>query len=261
MTKNSIIPNKSLGQHWLTDPDALQAIARVASIDKDDVVLEVGPGLGTLTEVLVRQAKKVVAVEFDKDLAEALQKSFKADNLEVINADILDFDLSSLPKNYKVVANIPYYLTSHLIRNLLEADNKPSIMALLVQKEVAQRIVAGSGNMSILSVASQFYAECSVGIEIAAELFDPPPKVDSQVVILKTMIHPQVDKKLFFRIVKAGFGEKRKKLVNSLAGGLQLDKKKVQKIIKELGFESNVRAQELSVEDWVSIYEVLTHES
>ncbi len=247
-------PNKSLGQHWLRDTEALSSIADSADLTSEDVVLEVGPGLGTLTQILLDRAKQVVAVEFDQNLASKLATSIKSDRLQIHNADILDFNLSNLPKNYKVVANIPYYLTSHLVRRLLEADNQPRLIVLLIQKEVALRIVNKPGKMSILSVAAQFYADCYLGDEISADLFDPPPKVDSQVVILKPKPTLDVDTNVFFKIVRAGFGEKRKKLINSLSGGLRLDKKMVLGYVKELKLSENVRAQELSINDWYNLY-------
>ena len=251
------MPKKELGQHWLHDQAILEQIAAEARLEKQDTVLEVGPGLGTLTRVLCEQAEKVVAVEFDQALAAELPERVAQSNLEVQNHDILDFDLSQLPENYKVVANIPYYLTSHLIRRLLESDNQPASIVLLVQKEVAERVVAEPGQMSILSVSAQHYSECRLGVEVAAEYFTPPPQVDSQVVVLEPRTPRDVDEQTFFRIVKAGFGEKRKKLANSLSGGLHLDKALVAETLSALQLGENVRAQELSLEQWYALYERL----
>jgi 16S rRNA (adenine1518-N6/adenine1519-N6)-dimethyltransferase len=145
-------PKKSLGQHWLHDRDVLAHIADCADINEDDVVLEIGPGLGTLTSELLRRSKKVIAVEFDEDLARKLPGQFPGKDLEVIQSDILSFDLSRLPANYKVVANVPYYITSKIVQLLMTAENKPSVAVLLVQKEVAQRLGAQPGDMSILAV-------------------------------------------------------------------------------------------------------------
>lgn len=249
-----IKPKKSLGQHWLYDESTLLNICHEADISKDDVVLEVGPGLGTLTNNLVEMAKRVVAVEFDSGLAAKLDEN-KPGNLEVLNEDILSFDTSKLESGYKVVANIPYYLTSHLIRRLLESENKPSVIVLLIQKEVAERIVAKPGGMSLLSVSAQFYADVRLGGVVKASMFTPPPKVDSQVVVLNTKSELlDVEIRKFFRIVKAGFGEKRKKLSNSLAGGLNMDKDTIASILSELGFSDMVRAQELDIQDWFAIY-------
>ena len=148
-------PKKELGQHWLRDPGILAEIAEAAELGKDDVVLEIGPGLGTLTSRLLARAGRVVAVEFDRDLARKLPGQFPGKNLEVINEDILQFDLNQLPTGYKVVANVPYYITSKIVEKLMTAENKPSLAVLLVQKEVVERIVTESGEMSILAVSAQ----------------------------------------------------------------------------------------------------------
>ena len=208
-------PKKSLGQHWLNDEVTLNEIAATAEVGPDDIVLEIGPGLGSLTKILVGQARRVVAVELDEKLAKDLADRLPVSNLEIVSADILKFDLTSLPPDYKVVANIPYYLTSNLIRTLSESSNPPLVMVLLVQKEVAERIAAGPGQMSLLSVSVQLYYEPRLGLKVRAELFDPPPKVDSQVVLLtrrQLPLFPDLDTKLFFKLVKAGFSERRTKL-------------------------------------------------
>lgn len=245
------MPNKSLGQHWLTDRFILSEIADAADISESDTVLEIGPGLGTLTSELLSRSKEVIAVEFDSDLARKLPGQFPGKNLTVKNEDILSFDLDSLPANYVVVANVPYYITSKIVQKLMTAKNKPRIAVLLVQKEVAERIAAGPGDMSILAIAAQVYAEAELGIEVSKEFFTPPPKVDSQVIVLKTRQAPLVsDEKAFFRVVKAGFAEKRKKLRSSLAGGLYLDKSAVDELLQKANINSEARAQELSIEQW-----------
>lgn len=254
------VTKKSLGQHWLNDESILDAIVEEAAPSTEDVVLEIGPGPGSLTNRILPRVKKVVAVEFDEELANNLPSRLNGNNIEVINTDILDFDYSVLPGGYKVIGNIPYYITSHLVRKLLEAKNRPSVIVLLVQKEVAERIVAAPGKMSLLSVAAQFYADTDLGQVVGAEKFTPPPKVDSQVVVLRPKEQPIEDTQGFFRIVKAGFGERRKKLSNTLAGGLQIDKALVANILKELHFNENVRAQELSVEQWLALYWKLENE-
>jgi 16S rRNA (adenine1518-N6/adenine1519-N6)-dimethyltransferase len=254
---NQPIPRKSLGQHWLTDAASLQAMCDAAEITKDDVVLEVGPGYGTLTEYLVQRASKVVAVEFDESLAGQLPGRVRADNLEVISQDILQFDFTSLPPDYKVVANIPYYLTSNLIRVLSETPNSPSVAVLLVQKEVAERVAAAPGSTSLLSVTAQFYWQVGVGNVVPAALFTPPPKVDSQILLLERRrepLFPDVDTKSFFRLVKAGFSERRKMLRSSLAGGLHVSKTEVEEMLTRAQINYNLRAQALSLEDWYAIY-------
>jgi len=251
-----VVAKKSLGQHWLFDSHSLGAICDAAQVKPTDTVLEIGPGLGPLTVELTMRAKQVVAVEFDPKLARELPARVPAANLKVIYGDILKYDLSQLPTGYKVVANVPYYLTSNLVRTLLESPNPPSLAVMLVQKEVAERMAAKPGAMSILAVMAQFYAEPSLGVVVTADKFDPPPKVDSQVVILKHRGQPlfNVDTKQFFKVVKAGFGEKRKTLRNSLSGGLGLSKDKVEEVIKAASLKPEQRAQELTLNDWRNLY-------
>jgi len=246
-------PKKSLGQHWLKDPEILADIAEAAELTCDDVVLEIGPGLGTLTSRLLARANSVTAVEFDTDLARKLPGQFPGKKLTVVNQDILQFDLNQLPKNYKVVANVPYYITSKIVEKLMTAENKPSVAVLLVQKEVAERIAAEAGNMSILSVSVQIFAKAELDIEVPRQFFTPPPKVDSQVVVLRTRNNPLItpeDQRDFFRIVKAGFSAKRKKLRSSLSGGLGIDKSAVEELLKNAGISPDARAEDLAIEDW-----------
>jgi 16S rRNA (adenine1518-N6/adenine1519-N6)-dimethyltransferase len=287
---------KSLGQHWLFDELSLGAMLTAGEIASTDTVLEVGPGLGTLTKKLCEKADQVIAVELDDKLAADLHQNLtrrqgssflhsievehklrqesstqnitegdadnnlilhKTNNLEVVNQSILDYDTSDLPKNYKVIANIPYYLTSNLIRKMLESENPPSIMVLLIQKEVAERIAAGPGEMSILAVATQFYAEVALKELVPAELFTPPPKVDSQIIQIKrreSPLFPGVDSKQFFTLVRAGFSEKRKKLRSSLSGSLQISKQEADALLKSANISPDARAQELSLEQWHQIY-------
>ena len=249
-------PKKELGQHWLTDRFILGEIADSAGITSEDTVLEIGPGLGTLTSELLSRAKNVIAVEFDKDLARKLPGQFPGNNLEVRSEDILSFDLSQLPSDYVVVANVPYYITSKIVQKLMTAPNKPRTAVLLVQKEVAERVAAKPGDMSILALSAQVYAEASLGIEVPREYFTPPPKVDSQVIILKTRQSPLIvpeDEKQFFRIVKAGFSAKRKKLRSSLAGGLAITKPEAETLLEEVGISPDARAEDLAIDDWMRL--------
>ena len=249
-------PNKALGQHWLKDRYILSEIADAAKITKDDTVLEIGPGLGTLTSELLKRAKNVIAVEFDDELARKLPAQFPGKNLEVTNEDILSFDLSSLPVGYVVVANVPYYITSKIVQKLLTAVNKPRIAVLLVQKEVAERIAARPGEMSILAVAAQVYADAELGIEVPREYFTPPPQVDSQTIVLTTKTVSAIegiDEKHFFRAVKAGFAARRKKLRSSLSAGLSLSKDDTEELLKNISIDPNLRAQDLSIEDWLKL--------
>lgn len=251
-------PKKSLGQHWLRERLVLEHIADCADISSEDTVLEIGPGLGTLTSELLRRAKKVIAVEFDEELARKLPGQFPGKNLEVIYQDILSFDLSTLPKGYKVVANVPYYITSKIVQLLMTAENKPETTALLVQKEVAERLGARPGDMSILAVSAQIYAEVTLGDVVPAELFTPPPKVDSQVVILKTRTQPLVeDEKAFFRVVKAGFSAKRKKLRSSLSGGLGVSKQQAEELLQKASISPDSRAEDLTLAEWQKLSEAV----
>lgn len=253
------LTKKYLGQHWLTDAASLGAICDAGGINVGDVVLEIGPGTGTLTQLLVNRAKQVIAVEFDKTLASQLHRHITSDKLCVVQQDILRFDLTSLPPDYKVVANIPYYLTSNLIRVLSETSNQASKVVLLIQKEVAERVAARPGAMSLLSVSAQFYWEIGLGQVIPAKLFTPPPKVNSQVLIMNRRakpLFPLIDEKLFFQIVKAGFAARRKTLLNSLAGGLRTDKAQVKNLLNQAQLNPSLRAQNLSLEDWWALYTI-----
>lgn len=253
-------PNKSLGQHWLKDRAVLAHIADCAELSEKDTVLEIGPGLGTLTSELLRRADKVVAVEFDPELARKLPAQFPGKNLEVVCSDILSYDLSVLPKNYSVVANVPYYITSKIVQMLMTATNKPRISVLLVQKEVAERLAAKPGNMSILAISAQLFADVTLGDIVPAEFFTPPPKVDSQVVILrtrKTSYLGDVNEAEFFKIVKAGFSEKRKKLRSSLSGGLKITKDEAEDYLLKADINKDVRAEALSIEDWIRLTRIV----
>lgn len=248
---------KSLGQHWLKDHDSLMAMCDAAQLNAQDFVLEIGPGWGTLTELLVKQVKQVRAVEFDPHLATDLPNRVRATNLDVVSQDILSFDFTNLPAGYKVVANIPYYLTSNLIRVISETSNPPSTAVLLIQKEVAERVAAKPGAMSLLSVSAQFYWEVSLSRVILAELFSPPPKVDSQILVLQRRpkpLFPGLDTKAFFRLVKAGYSQRRKTLLNSLSAGLQIEKPVVKAMCESVDIDPKRRAQTLSLDEWHNLY-------
>ncbi len=245
--------NKSLGQHWLKDRLILDAMVEFAGVGPDDTVLEIGPGLGTLTSAILRRAKRVVAVEFDADLAHKLPAQFPGKNLEVINSDILQFDLSQLPQGYKVVANLPYYITAKIVNFLISSPHRPAIITILIQKEVAERIAQTSGS-SILGLAVENYATVELGEIIGPEWFTPPPKVDSQIIRLDLRHQPLITEaeleRQFFRVVKAGFSAKRKKLRSSLAGGLALDKTVVEQLLKTATIDPNWRAEDLTFEQF-----------
>jgi 16S rRNA (adenine1518-N6/adenine1519-N6)-dimethyltransferase len=252
-----IRPNKGLGQHFLIDRASLETIMAAAEPTGDDTVLEIGPGLGVMTRPLAERVGKVIAVETDPILVELLRRD-APDNLEVVEADVLKFDFTSLPVGYKVVANIPYYLTSRLFRLLLESANPPSVMSLLIQKEVAERIVAKPGRLNILALSVQYYAEAEIVAEVERHKFWPAPAVDSA--ILKVTRRPQpafeANAGELFRLIKAGFGEKRKQLRNSLSGGLNLSTDLTVKLLDEAGLAPMARAQELSLDDWERLYRI-----
>lgn len=248
---------KSLGQHWLSDAPTLMAMCEAANVTVEDTVLEIGPGLGTLTEVLVKRARQVIAVEFDERLAKELAARVPAENLQVVSQDILSLDLTTLPPDYKVAANIPYYLTSNLIRVLSETSNPPRAAALLVQKEVAERVAAAPGAMSLLSVTAQFYWQVSLGRVVPAGLFEPPPKVDSQILIMQHRPEPlfkDVEPRQFFRLAKAGFAQRRKTLLNSIGSGLNLNREAARQLLEAASIVPGRRAQTLSLQEWHQLY-------
>lgn len=253
---------KSLGQNFLKDEAVLNRIVEVANLSEDVVVIEVGPGEGALTEKLVEKCKKVIAVELDDRLIEPLHTKFVGiKNLEIIHDDILKLNLPDLiskykiqDTRYKVVANIPYYITAPIVRLFLETKIPPSEAVFMVQKEVAERICAKPGEMSILAVSVQYYATPEYLFTVSKNSFDPIPKVDSAVIKItynsQLITNSKEEVKKFFRVVKAGFSAKRKTLVNNLSNGLQVEKKEIEEKLLSLGFSANTRAQELGVEDW-----------
>jgi 16S rRNA (adenine1518-N6/adenine1519-N6)-dimethyltransferase len=257
MSFDTPIAKKGLGQHWLEDDAALQAMVQAGDVQPGDEVLEIGPGYGTLTEYLLGAGAQVTALEFDDSLVPGLLSKFAyVPELKVEQGDIRTYDFTAMPPDYKIVANIPYYLTSNLIQLISETPNQPSVAVLLMQKEVAERVVAKPGDMSILSVTAQFYWEASLDMVVGAELFSPPPKVDSQILVLKRRakpLFPDVDPKQFFRLVKAGFSQKRKTLLNSLSGGLALSRDQAAELIEAAGIDPKRRAQTLSLQEWQSL--------
>ena len=247
---------KELGQHFLVDPEALKSIVDAANLTGEDKVLEVGPGMGVLTAELCKTAGEVVALEFDKAMISIVKTAcIKHSNLRVENVDVLKFDTSQLGV-YKLVANLPYYITSAVLRLFLEADNKPEEMVILVQREVAERICAKPSRMSILAISVQFYGNPQIVEVVPRKSFFPAPKVDSAILRIKVYKKPlfDVDKQLFFRIVKAGFGEKRKQLINSLSGGLKLNRETTESLLKEAGISVIQRAESLAMLDWYNLY-------
>lgn len=266
--KYSLQPRKALGQNFLADPNILRRIVEAAELSSDRVVLEIGPGLGMLTRRLAEAAGRVVAVELDEGMVSLLRAELSdLPNLELVQGDILQLDPAGLvrdPKSldlectpaYAVVANLPYYITSAAIRHLLEADPPARRLVLTVQHEVAKRIVAEPGDMSLLAVSVQFYGRPQIVAKIPAGAFIPSPKVDSAVVRIDT--YPTLpigvpDVETFFRVVRAGFGQKRKQLKNSLAAGLGLPPGEVATAMGRAGVEPQRRAQTLTLAEWADL--------
>lgn len=246
-----------LGQHFLNNPDIVDKIIASSRIEPGDIIFEVGPGEGVLTERLVSLADKIIAIELDTKLKDILTQKFNHQkNIEIIFDDILKINLPQLLKdrnisNYKIIANIPYYITSKIIRLFLETAHQPTELVLMIQKEVAQRIVAPAGKMSLLSASVQYYAQAEILFDVTKDNFNPPPKVDSSVIKISKIKKstPQEDKK-FFKIVRAGFCARRKTLANNLANSLHLSKEESTNLLQKINLSPNVRAQELSIAKW-----------
>ncbi|HRV76001.1 MAG: ribosomal RNA small subunit methyltransferase A [Candidatus Nomurabacteria bacterium] len=254
--------NKKLGQHWLQDPLILQAIADYAKLNKSDFVVEVGPGLGTLTSKLLKSDAKVLAIEFDEKLASDLPKSFPGKtNLEVVNSDIRTFNFEELQKNYKLVANLPYYISGIFFRNLIEMKNKPSLAVVLVQKEVAEKMAQSpeNGNSNKLAMLINYFYKTELGIIVGIESFSPPPKVKSQVIILEPREETlfNIDFKRYSQLVKFSFSSPRKTLVNNLCAGLRISKQEVSTRLTQLNLNLETRAEELSLEQWQKLFRIL----
>jgi 16S rRNA (adenine1518-N6/adenine1519-N6)-dimethyltransferase len=248
--------HKGLGQNFLQDPLALEQIVSAAEIRTIDTVLEIGPGLGSLTRYLAVSAKEVVAVELDKNLIPPLQGVLAPyENVRIIQGDILKLSPKDLitADNYLVVANIPYYITSAVIRHLLESESKPRRIVLTVQKEVAQRICAKPGDMSLLALSVQVYGKPRIVAQIPAAAFFPAPKVDSAVLVIDIYPRPLIEEHLvdtFFRLVKAGFSQKRKTLRNSLAAGLHISSADAAARLTRANIDPQRRAETLSISEW-----------
>ena len=256
-TGNGLKAKKSLGQHWLVDESSLKSILDLAEVSSSDTILEIGPGTGNLTKLLSREAHKVIGVELDSKLVSHL-KSLNIPNLEVVNQDILKFKTDDLAK-YKIVANIPYYLTGQLIKYISELDNRPTLAILLVQKEIAERLTANPGQLSILGLICQYYWRIEKGPFISADKFSPPPKVNSQVIKLapKAKSLPKDKEEALFKLIKIGFSQKRKTLANNLTRGYRLDKVSARGLIESLNLRPDCRPQTLSLDDWLKLEALL----
>lgn len=242
---------KSLGQNWLKDRDILLDIADLASTENTETVLEIGPGLGTLTSALFKFFEQVISVELDDNLAANLPKSFPGKNLRVVHEDILNLDISTLdlPENYVVAGNIPYYITSPIIMKFLHEAHKPRKIVFLMQKEVAERLCAEPGEYSVLGLTAQIYAKVTAGPVVGREFFTPPPKVDSQVVVFEPYEQP-LAKESTLALIRLGFSAPRKKLLGNLTAGLQMPREKLEQCFEKLGLDVNVRPAQLLIDDW-----------
>lgn len=259
-------PRKKWGQHFLTDPRILESLADAAEVTRADTILEIGPGLGHLTRVLAARAGWVVAVEVDAHLAAKLREDFATTpNVRIVQGDILQhtpgvwLERAGLKPAlaFKVVANLPYYLTSAILRHILEAAPKPRVVVVMVQREVAQRMLAQPPAMNLLAVSVQFFARVRLVRTIAAGAFYPPPKVDSAVVRLDVFDQPRLaieDPARFFALVHAGFGERRKQLRNSLARGLSLTTDQVVALLARARIHPTRRAETLALDEWGALY-------
>lgn len=241
-------PKKIFGQNFLIDSSVVKKIVKVAELKSSDTVLEIGPGTGVLTREILKTTSHVLVVEKDRRLIKDLKEEFP--EIEVFNEDILKFN--QLPSRYKIVANLPFYATSPTIRKFLESSLPPQEMILVVQKEVAQRIVAKPPRMSILSVSVQLYAKAKIVSYISKKSFRPQPEVDAAILKLVYTKPTLVQKEEFFRIVKAGFSNPRKQLINNLKG-LKKDREEIEDWLRKNKIEPKQRAETLSVQDWINL--------
>ncbi len=271
-TKKPHKAKKSLGQNFLKSILALNKIVEAGEITQNDIILEIGPGKGALTEKLLEKAGKVIAIEKDRDLIQVLQEKFQKEiknkRFFLIENDILEFNpRDALGLGYKIIANIPYNITGAILKKFLTEENQPERMVLMVQNEVAQRIVARDGKESILSVSVKAYGEPKIVMKVAKRYFSPAPKVDSAVILIKNIsrklfIENNIDENLFWEVIHAGFAHKRKMLISNLKDfynkqnrerGLTENKKQWDEIFKKNNLNEKARAEELNISDWIKI--------
>lgn len=265
LSKYETRPSKGLGQNFLIDKNVLEKIIDAADIKSTDTILEVGPGLGVLTQELAKKAKEVIAVEKDETMCKILAdvlSVLNVKNVRIVNEDILFFKQLEQLEHYKVVANIPYYLTSPLIRKFLESENQPKEIILMLQKEVAQRICANPPQMSLLAISVQFYADAKIISYVSKNCFWPAPKIDSAIIKItpfaSLLSFPRKRESrefndLFFKVVKAGFSQPRKQLIGNLSKSLKLERAETENWLKKNKIDPTQRAETLSVEDWINL--------
>lgn len=272
MKKFNIKASKRYGQNFLIDSTVLKKIIETSAIDEESMVLEIGPGLGTMTRLLCEKAGKVLAVEIDKDLIEPLKINLSSySNFQLINADFMKLNLKKLfeenfgDKKIKVIANLPYYITSPIIMKLLEEGTNIDTITLMVQKEVAQRITASPGNKDygVLTLSVQYYAIPEIVLIVPPEAFMPMPGVDSAVIHLTMREKPPVslvDETLFFKVIKAAFNQRRKTLLNALKGShLKLEKDEIEAILHQCGIDPTRRGETLSMDEFAELSNKISH--
>ena len=259
LEKYGLSPQKGLGQNFLVNKGAVEKLIKAGQIEKTDLVLEVGPGIGVLTKELAQSARKVIAVEKDPQMIEVLSKELIAlqiDNVEIVHGDIMKFlEKGGLAgQDYKVAGNIPFYLTAHLIRLLLEAPQPPKDMVFILQKEVGQRIASLPPKMTLLSASVQFYAQPKLAGYIKRHSFWPVPAVDAAIIkITPKNPAPEVNRDLFFKLLKAGFSQPRKQLINNLSKSLKADKIKINNWLLKNNIQPARRAETLLIGDWINL--------
>lgn len=271
LTHYNVSAHKSLGQHFLIDQEVLNTILETAQLTRDDFVIEIGPGFGVLTFPLAEQAGRILAIETDKKILKILKALGSGyTNIDLLPANVLKLDDELLYKryrdwsrtkshktSYKLVSNLPYYITSAILKQFLETDRRLDTIVVMVQKEVAARIVAKPGDLTLLGISVQLFGKPELIRTVSKNAFWPKPEVDSailKIVPYKKIGHDIDDVRLFFRVVKAGFGERRKQLHNSLGGGLSLDDKTVRNLLAGTGIDPKTRAQDLSISQWAKLY-------
>lgn len=260
---------KSLGQNFLKDEGVLNALIEIAAVQPGDQIFEIGPGTGLLTQKLATAGAKVLAIELDHQLVNRLNQHFiESDSVSILEGNILDVHLEELLKHagyefqqYKVVANIPYYITAPIIRTLLSLSCQASSITLMVQNEVADRLIAKPGDMSIVSVMAQYYAHVEKKLFVPRTVFDPVPEVDSAVIYLvPTRRFDDAEDRRVFRVVRAGFSARRKTLSNNLSNAFHVEKARIEQLFSALGIAPMIRAQELSVTEWRALSDLIAKE-
>ena len=265
LKKHNAVPSKRFGQNFLIDKNIIKKILNQAKLGSKDIVLEIGPGIGTMTRELAKKAQKIIAVEKDPKMIEILKETTQDfQNIEIINADIMKYEVPKIKyRDYKVVANLPYYITSPVIRKLLETENKPKEIILMVQKEVAQRICVLPPKTNLLAISVQFYAKPKIISYVSKKAFFPKPKVDSAIIQLKISgQNSKIDREKFFKIVKAGFSHPRKQLANNLLKeldflGKEINKEKIIALLAKKGILATQRPETLLLKNWIELTKIL----